>query len=122
MSGCFVRVDESPRPNRFPVVTARAVADHVVSESGYLTFTVAVPSASVLTSGSHRIVERKSLRTWTAGSCGAATSPSWEVALADGAILNRFAVRPATGSSEMETRSVEISSPDTLDTPPLNVI
>src|SRR4026207_1679358 len=56
-------------PNWLPAATTRAVADQVVNESGYLTLTVAVPSASVFTSGNHRIVERKSLRTCTAGSC-----------------------------------------------------
>ena len=63
ISGCLVLVDELPMPNWLPAVATRAVAVHVVNESGYFTFTVAVPSASVFTSGNHRIVERKSLLT-----------------------------------------------------------
>src|SRR5256885_2129799 len=50
-------------PNWLPVEAARAVAFQAVTESGYLIVTRAVPSASVLTSGCQKIVERKSERT-----------------------------------------------------------
>src|SRR6185369_4300006 len=82
-------------PNWFPVVATRAVADQVVNESGYLTFTLAVPSASVFTSGNQRIVERKSLRTCTAGSCVVETSTGAGVAI--GAIAESL-LRPWTGN------------------------
>ena len=69
-SGIDVRVVEEAMPNCAPALAARAVARHVVSASGYFTFTVAVPLASVMTSGTHSAVERKSLRTCTS-ICGA---------------------------------------------------
>ena len=65
MSGFFVRVDEVAMPNCFAAVTARAVARHVVSESGNLKVTRATPSLPVITSGFQNAVERKSLRTLT---------------------------------------------------------
>src|SRR5690242_21123838 len=91
-------------PNSLAVVTTRAVADHVVNESGYLTFTMAVPSASVFTSGIHTIVERKSLRTCTAGSCAAIASTGAGVgdagcSVPDGSISKFATRRPLTGSA-----------------------
>ena len=68
MSGCFVRVVALAMPNCAPLPTARAVVFQPVSESGYFTGTRAVPSAPVFTSGSQRMVERKSVRTTTFGS------------------------------------------------------
>ena len=75
MSGCLVRVVVSAMPNWFACETARAVAFQLVSESGYFTLTVAVPFLSVRTFGCQKTVERKSLRTTTAGSSPAEGFP-----------------------------------------------
>src|SRR5579863_6771211 len=69
ISGCFVRVLVVAMPNWFASVAARAVAFQLVSESGYLILTTTMPSFPVMTSGCHRMVERKSERTCT-GDCG----------------------------------------------------
>src|SRR5438477_8579950 len=72
MSGCLVWVFVLAIPNWFPVVAARTVLFQLVSESGYFTLMVALPFLSVMRSGFQRMVERKSVRTCTAGS-GAAS-------------------------------------------------
>ena len=68
MSGMRVTTLALLMPNWFASETARAVARHVVSESGSFTFTVALPFASVTTSGCQNAVARKSERTTTFGS------------------------------------------------------
>src|SRR5581483_4842465 len=74
-------------PNWFASVTARAVAFQPVSESGYLTLIVALPSGPVLTSGCQKIVDRKSVRTCTAGSCWGASTAGAVGAAADKAAI-----------------------------------
>ena len=69
INGCFVRVLPNAIPNLSPVVIARAVAVQLVSESGNLTLTVALPFESVATSGCQNAVDLKSFRTVTAAPC-----------------------------------------------------
>src|SRR5690242_9697029 len=99
-------------PNWFVVLAARAVAVQVVSESGYLTFTLAAPFASVFTSGSQRIVERKSLRTCTAGSWpgGGAGAPATEGINAFSDCTSRPLIGSATIAFSETLTDSEISS------------
>ena len=60
MSGRRVRLDAVPMPTFVSGVIARAVIAQRVSESPYVTSTVARPSAAVRTSGFQKIVARKS--------------------------------------------------------------
>src|SRR2546423_1665923 len=106
-------------PNSFAVLAARAVAVQVVNESGYLTFTVATPSASVFTSGNQRTVERKSLRTWTGG-CWPGGGAS--CITAPGAIAYKpFTLRAFAGSSVTLLReTIESATPDGIPRPTPN--
>src|SRR5215471_15371471 len=87
------------------MVAARAVASQLVSESGYFTFTVAAPFVSVFTSGSQRMVERKSLRTWTAGSGASGVD-------AGGAAAGLFIRRPFIDLSAAATPSTTTAFSD----------
>ena len=75
MSGLRVRAAAFSMPKRWSRACTRAVARHDVNESGNVTSTRAVPSSPVTTSGCQNMVERKSLRTCTAG-CPAPTPPA----------------------------------------------
>src|SRR6266567_5745910 len=109
MSGFFVRVSEDAMPNLSPAVTTRAVAVQLVSESGYLTLTEAMPLLSVMTSGCQKTVERKSLRTCTAGSCNRATA-----AFGGGGLWPNLSSLPFTGAfigPSAETSDMDLYAP-----------
>src|SRR5947209_4171231 len=59
INGCFVPVEALAIPNWLPAVAQRAVAFQLVSESGYFSLMVALPSLSVMRSGCQIMVDRK---------------------------------------------------------------